>query len=79
MRLVKDYAKQDVRFNFKSYGIYLIKNLDEVLYTKIHENGKKEEKTCRNIFELETKLFRCLVDMKFKGVRIDVPKIRRVW
>ena len=34
----------------------------------------KEEKTCRKIFELETKLFPCLVDMKFKGIRIDVDK-----
>jgi len=32
------------------------------------------ESTCRKIFELETKLFLCLVDMKFKGVRIDVAK-----
>ena len=35
-----------------------------------------EEKTCRKIFELETKLFPCLVDMKFKGVKIDVEKAR---
>ena len=34
-----------------------------------------EQKTCRNIFELETKLFPCLVDMKFKGVRIDTQKL----
>ena len=33
-----------------------------------------EKKTCRNIFELETKLFPCLVDMKFKGVKIDDAK-----
>ena len=46
------------------------KKIDEVLYTK--DDG--EQKTCRQIFELETKLFLCLVDMKFKGVRIDVAK-----
>jgi DNA polymerase I-like protein with 3'-5' exonuclease and polymerase domains len=38
--------------------------------------ARRKIKTCRKIFELETKLFRCLVDMKFKGVRIDVPKIK---
>ena len=35
-----------------------------------------EEKTSRKIFELETKLFPCLVDMKFKGVKIDVEKAK---
>ena len=52
----------------------MIKNWIEVLYTRTHEDGSKEEKTCRQIFELETKLFPCLVDMKFKGVKIDVEK-----
>jgi len=28
----------------------------------------------QNVFDLETQLFPCLVDMKFKGVRVDVPK-----
>ena len=67
----------------------MIKNLTKVLYTKYKEdnNGKRikdkngkdiiiEEKTSRNIFELETKLFPCLVDMKFKGVKIDVEKAK---
>ena len=52
------------------------KKLDEVLYTKTNEDGSKELKTCRKIFELETKLFPCLVDMKFKGVKIDVEKAK---
>jgi DNA polymerase I-like protein with 3'-5' exonuclease and polymerase domains len=51
----------------------LIKKLDEILYTNSETN---ENKNCRNIFELETKLFPCLVDMKFKGVRIDAQKAR---
>ena len=29
------------------------------------------------IFELETDLFPCLVDMKFKGVRVDVEKAKQ--
>ena len=67
--IVKEYAKQDVNLTYKLWNIFN-KEIDEVLYTK--EDG--EQKTCRQIFELETKLFLCLVDMKFKGVRIDVAK-----
>ena len=65
--LVKEYAKQDVDLTLKLWNLFN-KKLDEVLY-------QRNNKTCRNIFELETKLFRCLVDMKFKGVRIDVQKL----
>jgi len=68
--IVKEYAKQDVNLTYKLWRLF-DKKLDEVLYTKPEDN---EQKTCRQIFELETKLFLCLVDMKFKGVRIDVAK-----
>ena len=72
--LVKDYAEQDVNLTLKLWRLFE-KKLDEVLYT----NSKtKKTKTCRNIFELETKLFPCLVDMKFKGVKIDVQKARKI-
>ena len=67
--IVKEYAKQDVNLTYKLWNLFN-KKIDEVLYTK--EDG--DQKTCRQIFELETKLFLCLVDMKFKGVRIDVAK-----
>jgi len=67
--IVKEYAKQDVNLTYKLWNLFN-KKIDEVLYIK--EDG--EQKTCRQIFELETKLFLCLVDMKFKGVRIDVAK-----
>jgi len=67
--IVKEYAKQDVNLTYKLWRLF-DKKIDEVLYTK--DDG--EQKTCRQIFELETKLFLCLVDMKFKGVRIDVAK-----
>ena len=68
--VVKEYAKQDVNLTLRLWKLFNIK-LDEVLYTKPENN---EKKTCRNIFELETKLFPCLVDMKFKGVKIDTQK-----
>ncbi len=67
--IVKEYAKQDVNLTYKLWKLF-DKKIDEVLYTK--DDG--EQKTCRKIFELETRLFLCLVDMKFKGVRIDVAK-----
>ena len=67
--IVKEYAKQDVNLTLKLWNLFN-KKIDEVLYTK--EDG--EQKTCRQIFELETKLFLCLVEMKLKGVRIDVEK-----
>ena len=73
--LVKDYAEQDVNLTLKLWNVFE-KKLDEVVYTKENDDGSKELKTCRKIFELETKLFPCLVDMKFKGVRIDVQKAK---
>jgi len=74
--LVKDYAEQDVNLTLKLWQLF-DKKLDEVLYTKYDEEGNPvEEKTCRKIFQLETKLFPCLVDMKFRGVKIDVQKAK---
>ena len=86
--IVKDYAKQDVNLTLKLWKLF-DQEFDKILYTKYEEDeqGNKlknkdgnfiivEEKTSRNIFELETKLFPCLVDMKFKGVKIDVEKAR---
>jgi len=74
--LVKDYAEQDVNLTLKLWELFDTKYLDEVLYTKDKKDGSKESKTCRKIFQLETKLFPCLVDMKFKGVKIDVEKAK---
>ena len=68
--VVKEYAKQDVNLTFRLWEIF-DKQLDEVLHIK--KDG--EQKSCRKIFELETRLFPCLVDMKFKGVRIDTQKL----
>ena len=70
--IVKDYAKQDVNLTLKLWKLFN-KKIDEVLYIKPEDN---EKKTSRNIFELETELFPCLVDMKFKGVKIDVQKAK---
>ena len=68
--LVKDYAEQDVNLTLKLWNIFE-KKLDEIIYPP-------KQKSLRKIFTLETKLFPCLVDMKFKGVRIDVQKAERL-
>ena len=68
--LVKEYAEQDVNLTLKLWNIFE-KKLNEELYINTDTD---ENKTCKNIFDLETKLFPCLVDMKFKGVRIDTQK-----
>ena len=31
-----------------------------------------------DVFNLETKLFPCLVDMRFKGVRVDLEKAAKI-
>ena len=35
-----------------------------------------QKQSLQNVFDLETQLFPCLTDMKFKGVRIDIEKAR---
>jgi len=64
--LVKDYAEQDVSLTLRLWNIFE-KKLKEIIY-------EEKQKSLQNIFDLETKLFPCLVDMKFKGVKIDVQK-----
>ena len=64
--LVKDYAEQDVSLTFRLWDLFS-KKLDEIIYPP-------KGKSPRKIFNLETKLFPCLVDMKFRGVKIDVQK-----
>ena len=43
----------------------------------MHCNMKYQNKIW-DVFNLETNLFPCLVDMKFKGVRVDVQKAMSV-
>ena len=70
--LVKEYAEQDVNLTLRLWR-HFEKKLDQE--EKVEAGEKFEKiKTLRPIFELETELFPCLVDMKFKGVRVDVQK-----
>ena len=70
--LVKDYAEQDVKLTLKLWNIFKPK-LKETLFV----NPEGEKKNLEKIFRLETDLFPCLVDMKFKGVRVDVEKAKQ--
>ncbi len=67
--LVRDYAEQDVNLTLKLWEIFK-KKIDEPIYI----NNKT--KSLRNIFDLEMKLFPCLVDMRFKGVKVDTEKAK---
>jgi len=68
---VKEYAEQDVSLTLRLWK-HFEKEIDQ---KKKVDNGKV--KTLRPIFELETRLFPCLVDMRFKGVRIDVEAAKK--
>jgi DNA polymerase I-like protein with 3'-5' exonuclease and polymerase domains len=70
--LVKDYAEQDVRLTLKLWKVFEPK-LKETIFV----NPEGEKKSLQKIFQLETELFPCLVDMKFKGVRVDVEKAKQ--
>ena len=37
-----------------------------------------QNKILQEIFDLETQLFPCLIDMKFKGVRVDVERAHKL-
>ena len=67
--VVKDYAEQDVNLTLKLWNIFKKK-----IEAPIHIHGKT--KSLKNIFELEMELFPCLVDMRFKGVRVDTAKAK---
>ena len=60
---VGQYAERDAESTLK-----LWKRLETELY----------QEELWDIFNLETKLFPCLVDMRFKGVRVDLRKSRLI-
>jgi len=68
--LVKDYAEQDVNLTLKLWNIF-----EKIIKTPV-KTESKNKKTLENIFNLETSLFPCLVDMRFTGVRIDEKKAK---
>ena len=65
---VIDYAEQDVTLTLNLWNKF------KGLIKKPIKTDAKKTKTLENIFDIETRLFPCLVDMRFKGVRVDEEK-----
>ena len=56
---VGNYAEKDAKLTLELF---------KVLSREI------QKQSLQNVFDLETQLFPCLLDMKFKGVRVDIEK-----
>jgi len=67
---VIDYAEQDVTLTLNLWNKF------KDLIKKPVKTDAKKTKTLENIFDIETRLFPCLVDMRFKGVRVDEEKTK---
>jgi len=53
------YAEKDAELTLKLFKKFS---------SQIRQQGLKK------IFDLEVNLFRCLIDMRFQGVRVDIDK-----
>ena len=60
---VGNYAEKDAKLTLELF---------KVLSREIQKQNLK------NIFDLETQLFPCLIDMKFKGVRVDIDQAHKL-
>jgi DNA polymerase I-like protein with 3'-5' exonuclease and polymerase domains len=68
--LVADYAEQDVLLTLRLWNKF-----EKIIKTPINTESKSK-KTLENIFDIETRLFPCLVEMRFLGVRVDEEKAK---
>jgi DNA polymerase I-like protein with 3'-5' exonuclease and polymerase domains len=68
--LVKEYAEQDVSLTLRLWNVF------KKIIKKPINTESKNNKSLENIFDLETRLFPCLVEMRFKGVRVDEEKTK---
>ena len=71
--VVKDYAEQDVNLTLKLWELFR-----DIIKKPFPVQGTSKTKNLENIFKLEMDLFPCLVDMRFKGVRIDVERTKNL-
>jgi len=67
---VREYAEQDVSLTLRLWNVFK-KEIKKPIST-----GTKNVKTLESIFDLETRLFPCLVEMRFRGVRIDEKRTK---
>jgi DNA polymerase I-like protein with 3'-5' exonuclease and polymerase domains len=58
---VGNYAEKDAKLTLELFKVL---------------SRELQKQSLQNIFDIETQLFPCLTDMKFKGVRVDVEKAR---
>ena len=68
--LVVDYAEQDVSLTLKLWNKF-----EKIIKSPVNTESKKK-KTLENIFDIETRLFPCLVEMRFLGVKVDEEKAK---
>jgi DNA polymerase I-like protein with 3'-5' exonuclease and polymerase domains len=58
---VGNYAEKDAQLTLELFKVL---------------SREMQKQSLQNIFDIETQLFPCLTDMKFKGVRVDVEKAK---
>ncbi len=58
---VGNYAEKDAKLTLELFKVL---------------SREMQKQSLQNIFDLETQLFPCLTDMKFKGVRVDIEKAK---
>ena len=60
---VEEYAKKDAKL---TYDLYM------------HNLAELNKQNLNNIYDIETRLLPCLVDMRAKGVRVDLEAAEKV-
>ena len=82
LEAAKDYgldAKKDMwRLPALFVGQYAERDAESTLKLWQRLNMELHNKELVDVFNLETKLFPCLVDMRFKGVRVDLEKADKI-
>jgi DNA polymerase I-like protein with 3'-5' exonuclease and polymerase domains len=58
---VGNYAEKDAQLTLELFKVL---------------SREMQKQSLQNVFDLETQLFPCLLDMKFKGVRVDIEKAK---
>jgi DNA polymerase I-like protein with 3'-5' exonuclease and polymerase domains len=58
---VGNYAEKDAKLTLELFKVL---------------SREMQKQSLQNVFDLETQLFPCLLDMKFKGVRVDIEKAK---
>ena len=82
LQAAKDYgldAKKDMwRLPALFVGQYAERDAESTLKLWQRLNMEMHNQELMDVFNLETKLFPCLVDMRFKGVRVDLEKADKI-